>query len=213
MSNYEFMRTGKDSSPELYPDISEDDLLSMINLFISNALLTSEKYSRLCQRTCITKEDIDYGIKYEVYVFFHRPNLINDIEAIKKEIKDNTPEPILFKIECKNNETNETTIIDTIFDSTELAETYISQNIDESQFTITFLEYTETDLKLQEITTDNEEPFLKISPEQIACLSDADKLFVDEIHKIQSLWDKWNPEHPVQTILKQIITNHDITKI
>ena len=213
MSNYEFMRTGKDLLPQLYTDISEDDILSMINLFISNAILTAEKYSRLCQRTCITKEDIDYGIKYEVYVFFHRPNLINEIDAIKKELNDNTPEPILFKIKYKNKKSKIIKIIDKVFESEEIAETYISQYIDESQFNITLLEYTDTDLKLQDITTDKEEPFLKITPAQLTCLSGDDIYFVEEIHKIQISWDTWEPEHPIQTILKQIITNHDITKL
>ena len=89
------MRTGNDlSTPNVYPELSEEDIISMINLFISNALLTAEKYCRLCNRNCITKKDIDYGIKYEVYVFFNRPNLINEIEEIKKELNDTKPESI-----------------------------------------------------------------------------------------------------------------------
>ena len=86
MSDYSFMRSGTNTSnsTNAFADISQEELIQLVNLFISNAMITGIKYAKLCNRDGATKTDLDYGLKYEVCKFFERSTLINDFREIKK---------------------------------------------------------------------------------------------------------------------------------
>ena len=85
MSDYSFMRSGTtaSNSTNAFADISQEELMQLINLFISNAMITGVKYANFCGRDGATKNDLDYGLKYEVCKFFERSTLIDDFREIK----------------------------------------------------------------------------------------------------------------------------------
>ena len=76
MSDYSFMRSGTATTQPSNYGLSNDDIIQMVNLFVSNAMISGSKYSKLCERNGITREDMEYGLKYEVLTFFDNPNPI-----------------------------------------------------------------------------------------------------------------------------------------
>lgn len=81
--DFSFMKTGGSSVNSNNYDNTKD-LLNILELFTSNALKTSSRFVELCGRNGITKEDITYGLIYEVFEFFGRPNNLQELQDIEK---------------------------------------------------------------------------------------------------------------------------------
>jgi DNA polymerase III delta prime subunit len=87
--DFSFMKSGRASTNS--SSNNTNDILNMLELFTSNALKNSSRYVDLCGRNGITPEDIKYGLIYEVFEFFNRPNNLQDlrdIESLNKEEMD-----------------------------------------------------------------------------------------------------------------------------
>ena len=97
MSDYSFMKTGNSMVETNEPNsLNESELESievLLTLFISNAMINASNYVKYCDRNGITKTDLLYGLRYEVFEFFRRPNISQDILSMTKEYE-----------EMKNNE-------------------------------------------------------------------------------------------------------------
>ena len=88
--DFSFMKTGVASTNSSVSN-NTNDMLNILELFASNALKNSSRYVELCGRNGITPEDIKYGLVYEVFEFFNRPNNLQDlrdIESLNKEEMD-----------------------------------------------------------------------------------------------------------------------------
>ena len=91
--DFSFMKTGMSVNSNNYDNTK--DLLNILELFTSNALKTSSRFVELCGRNGITNEDITYGLIYEVFEFFGRPNNLQelqDIELLNKNGDDDDDE-------------------------------------------------------------------------------------------------------------------------
>ena len=91
--DFSFMKTGMSVNSNNYDNTK--DLLNILELFTSNALKTSSRFVELCGRNGITNEDITYGLIYEVFEFFGRPNNLQelqDIELLNKNGDDDNDE-------------------------------------------------------------------------------------------------------------------------
>lgn len=88
MSDYSFMKTGFNNvnPPNNISDKDYKEIESMLALFISNATVNGAKYVELCDRNGVTKEDIIYGLRYEVFEFLHNDNLNQDIQDMNDEL-------------------------------------------------------------------------------------------------------------------------------
>ena len=88
-TDYSFMRTGRTllNSPELIDD-NERYIASLLTLFTSNSIVNASDYSELCGRNGITKEDMRYGLIYEVFEFLNNPNLIDDLKEIETQLEE-----------------------------------------------------------------------------------------------------------------------------
>ena len=195
---------------------SQDEVFNLVNLFVSNAVITAGSYSRFCERNSITKEDLNYGLKYEVLKFFSRPTLMDDYNEMKKEIESiHSEEPILYRIEYFNKITGNMDIVERDFKSEDDAEKYINDNLENRELydDVSIMEFTESDLLMENMTTNIEEPFAKITEEQIGKLSNEDKTLVEEIHRINNEWKTWTPVMPLQKMMKDLLTKHDIINI
>ena len=83
MSDYSFMQSGfGDNNSNIN---MMEELQVMLSLFISRAMGHAARYSKICNRNGVTKEDMIYALKYEVFEFFSNPNLQNDLLEIKQE--------------------------------------------------------------------------------------------------------------------------------
>lgn len=88
MSDYSFMQSGIGNGVvEPEPKFSETDILSLISVFVENAMKTAAKHVRICRRNGVTCEDITYGLIYEVFNWLKRETLLEDFKEAKKEIE------------------------------------------------------------------------------------------------------------------------------
>ena len=81
------MKTGFDcsNSSKGFSDKQIENLKIMISLFTSNAMINAAKYVELSDRNGITQEDIEYGLKYEVFEFLNRPDFQESLEEVRKD--------------------------------------------------------------------------------------------------------------------------------
>ena len=89
-SDYNFMKAGRSTLIEP-PKLSDSELESidvLLSLFISNAMINSSTYVNYCGRNGVSTTDLVYGLRYEVFEFFSRPNLNNDIVQMTEDYRD-----------------------------------------------------------------------------------------------------------------------------
>ena len=82
--DYSFMKSGFDNlqtEEEMMQNVT-----SVIVCFSENALKTAGKYVEHAKRRDISAEDIKRSFMFELFVFSKRPNLLENIEKIKKEL-------------------------------------------------------------------------------------------------------------------------------
>ena len=92
MSDYSFMKTGF-NMVNSKPKLNEDELFNiecLLSLFVSNSTINASKYVELSNRNGVTKEDLIYGLRYEVFEFLENPNIMEDLDNIKNEMLDDS---------------------------------------------------------------------------------------------------------------------------
>ena len=90
MSDYSFMKSGLGSPSVQTPIISKEELENieiLLSLFMTNGIDNAAKYVAYCKRNGVTVMDISLGLKYEVFEFLKRKNLMNDIKKETEEYK------------------------------------------------------------------------------------------------------------------------------
>ena len=89
MTDYSFMRSGGGTPPERsLSDEDQDKIHAILALFTSNGMINASEYSKICGRNGVTKEDVKYGLIYEVFEFTQRPSTMNDFEEICNEMEN-----------------------------------------------------------------------------------------------------------------------------
>ena len=89
MSDYSFMKSGLGSGAETSkPSLSSEDIENieiLLSLFISNAISNASKYVTHCGRNGVSKIDINYALKYEVFEFLNNKNINDDIQKATED--------------------------------------------------------------------------------------------------------------------------------
>jgi len=88
MSDYSFMKSGLGNNSVSKPSLSTEDIENieiLLSLFISNAITTASKYVTHCGRNGVSKEDIQYALKYEVFEFLNRSTMLDDIKQATED--------------------------------------------------------------------------------------------------------------------------------
>ena len=67
-------------------DIEHIEIL--LSLFISNAITNASKYVTHCGRNGVSKIDISYALKYEVFEFLNNKNINDDIQKATEDYND-----------------------------------------------------------------------------------------------------------------------------
>ena len=86
-SDFSFMKTGFD--PAAGGGLSVDykqTVVSMLTLFGENALHGGALYTKHANRQVITPEDIKRAMMLEVFVYTKRPDTLERVETIRKEL-------------------------------------------------------------------------------------------------------------------------------
>ena len=159
-SDYNFMKAGRSTLIEP-PKLSDSELESidvLLSLFISNAMINSSTYVNYCGRNGVSTTDLVYGLRYEVFEFFSRPNLNNDIAQMTEDYRD--------MLDNESDEEGEDDIDDLL------------------------------------MPDDQVEEFKKINAENI---NEENKLFIEKFHNYYDIWDSWEPNTPLEIILKTAI--------
>ena len=88
MSDYSFMRSGFDNIQDAVDEEEmKKNVVAIIVKFSEGALKTAAKYVDHCEdRTVIMPEDIKRAMMLEMFLFKHRENLLDEVEAIKQEL-------------------------------------------------------------------------------------------------------------------------------
>ena len=89
MSDYSFMKTGFDAgvSENKSEEISQLDIISLVSLFVENAMKTAAKHVKICNRDAVTPLDIKYSLIYETRTWLKRKDLLENFYEMKKEIE------------------------------------------------------------------------------------------------------------------------------
>ena len=87
MSDYSFLKSGHNlvDEPKKFNKKEQENIMIMLSLFSSNALINGAKYCELCERDGVTKEDLVYGMRYEVFEFLKRDNLMESMDEMAKD--------------------------------------------------------------------------------------------------------------------------------
>ncbi len=87
MSDYNFMKTG---SSNFEDDNMNQDLVdyaqTLITLFIIKATKIGTRYCVLSKRNTLTKEDIEYALKYQAIEFMKQTDIKQEIASVNDEL-------------------------------------------------------------------------------------------------------------------------------
>ena len=200
MSDYSFMQSGAGAAAPMIDGFSQEDIQILLSLFVSNSMINASKYVELCQRNGITKTDVENGLKYEVFEFFKREDLMQAFEEIKREIQESEENlEIKYGVCYYDNRLGEETEHSDIFETVEEAEQWIEENKCDYYENIEIFEVEEN--PMDEFTVDDEdvEPFQLVNIRNVEV---ADRNFVVKMHNYIEKWETWEPKTPLQNILK-----------
>ena len=207
MSDYSFMKSGfSTNSNQTLTSNEIENIQNLLALFTSNAMINASKYARISNRNGITKEDLQYGLRYEVFEFFNK-QIEDELYEIKNDmIELENEEPKKYKIEYLDNRVGVIEQYETLFDT----ELQAQEIIDELKYYNYFQDFviiglTESDLQLDEIIFDDNEidTFKRID---VSLITNDNKEFVSKIHTYYDKWDTWEPQTPIEKILKNAIS-------
>ena len=85
-TDFSFMKTGFDLTDNGLTTDYKQTVVSMITLFGENALHGGALYTKHAKRQVITPEDIKRALMMEVFVYTKRPDTLERIGKIKKEL-------------------------------------------------------------------------------------------------------------------------------
>jgi hypothetical protein len=206
MSDYSFMRSGRgaggNTNSDPFGGFSQEDIKILLSLFVSNAMINAAKYSKICDRNGITKEDVEYGLKYEVIEFFNRDDLMEGYDEIKRDMEEEMErdnENIKYGVDYIDTRLGTSCEHEEVFDTLEEVERWIEENSCEYYDNMEIFEI-EPDPMEEHIVEDDEiEDFVRMDLTKVAV---EDMGFVQKLHKYHDEWKTWQPETPLKEILK-----------
>ena len=90
MSDYTFMKTGNNITEDNEIPDEAFDMASIMTLFTKKGLQNSSCYVKHSCRPSITAEDIKRGLMIEMFLFSKRPNLLPEVQEVKKALMDDS---------------------------------------------------------------------------------------------------------------------------
>jgi hypothetical protein len=223
MSDFSFMQSGLTGGTGGFNEM--EDLKVMLSLFISNAMINAARFVKICGRDGVTKMDIEYCLKYEVFEFFNNPNLTEHFNDMKQDYLDEEEDDsededdsggILWCThpKCINS-------LDS-FPSKSLLKEHMLIKHDYEEIDsgssedndVAEYEYEDTDvcedieedevdgLEEMVVPDDQIQTFTKIELDDV---DGSDKEFVETLYKHYDYWGEWTPSTPIEISLYNAI--------
>lgn len=185
MSDYSFMKTGynnnvAEQTSNIQIDVETIDIL--LTVFINNALQNAVKYSTMCKRNGVSREDIVYSLKYEVFEFLNQSDLMDKIEKARTEYFEDLAESKAHE----NDDSGED-----------------DEDSDEGDIL-------DNDGNPIVVPDDEIDDFKRIDNDLIQQQSEQDKIFINKIHNYFDNWNNWTPTDNIEIILKNAIDKVEI---
>lgn len=206
MSNYSFMKSGFNSEGSAmanpFEGFSEEDIQILLSLFVSNAMINAAKYSKLAGRNGVTKTDVEYGLKYEVFEFFQREDLLEGYEEIKRDMEEELQkesENIRFGVDYFDTRLGQSFEHDETFDTLEEAEEWVEKNNCEYYKDVEIFEIEPDPMEGHVVDDEDIEDF---SRAEIQKVDVEDRNFIQSIHQYFEQWKTWEPDTALKLILK-----------
>ncbi len=178
MSDYSFMQSGLsgDYNPGIYFTTRS---YSSIGVFSKNAIAKASRHVKLCGRNGVTKKDMEYALKYEVFDFVKET-----LTYLKKLIELKTP----FKVKSnrkkkrrRKSEDEETDEDEDEDEELEEEETGIAEELTDA-------------IVGDNVVPDTEvQEYSQIDPETVDV---QDREFLRNYYRYAETWDTWQPETP-----------------
>lgn len=185
MSDYLFMQSGLSGDYNPMASISPQDLILLLGVFSKNAIAKASRHVKLCGRNGVTKKDMEYALKYEVFDFLGNPDVFEEINRIKnaiqseieqeEEIDEDELEDEELEDEEEELEEEETGIAE------ELTDAIVGDNV-------------VPDTEIQE--------YSQIDPETVDV---QDREFLRNYYRYAETWNTWQPETPMEATLYSAI--------
>lgn len=186
------LKTGFDNSINNSTQTKEYELqmMSLMTVFIENAIKTAEIYTKHSNRKTITSKDISLGLKKELFTFLDNDDIEERALTIFNEFKNQE-----FTPENSDNESQEEFELDSEEDSEEELE-------DNDPFgNFCHLYDSSNQQKKNKIDDDEEEEeFIKSECECEIC---------KKTYECAELWKTWKPSNNIEEILYSSIENID----
>ena len=185
MSDYSFMQSGLTGDYNPMASISPQDLILLLGVFSKNAIAKASRHVKLCGRNGVTKKDMEYALKYEVFDFLGNPDVFEEINRIKNAIQSEIEQ----EEELEEEELDE----DEELEDEELEdeeETGIAEGLTDAIVGDNVV----PDTEIQE--------YSQIDPETVNV---QDREFLRNYYRYAETWDTWQPETPMEATLYSAI--------
>ena len=160
-TDFSFMKSGFSSNTN-NNNLTNDDtnnVMALITLFSSKSIENALNYVEYCGRNGVTKDDMVYALRYEVFEFMNNNNMERDLNDILDDMEE---EDIM-----EDDGDSEWEDIDDL------------------------------------VVPDGElNPFSRITDENV---NDNNREFIEKMHTYYDTWDDWEPQTPLEKILKRAI--------
>ena len=88
MTDYSFMQSGLTGDYNPMASFNTEDLILLLGVFAKNAIIKASRHVNLCGRNGVTKKDMEYALKYEVFDFLDNPDVFAEISRIRNAIQE-----------------------------------------------------------------------------------------------------------------------------
>ena len=208
MSDFGFMSSGfGDVGGNAYEENFRINITAMLSLFISKALEDSLKYIKICKRNAVTKKDLEMALKYQTLRFFQNPELENELDEMKEEIRAEIEgEELEYSENDEGDSDSSEGEWEDIPEGEAGGETGAGVDAetecegDEAEAIEVYSLEDGLDGILQQFTLDDGEAdeFTRANLREIDVM---DRNFIVDFHKCIDSWDSWEPENDMQKTL------------
>ena len=181
MSDYSFMQSGLSGDYNPMASISPQDLILLLGVFSKNAIAKASRHVKLCGRNGVTKKDMEYALKYEVFDFLGNPDVFEEINRIKNAIQSEIEQ----EEELEEDEELEDEELEEQEEETGIAEELTDAIVGDNVV---------PDIEVQE--------YSQIDPETVDV---QDREFLRNYYRYAETWNTWQPETPMEATLYSAI--------
>jgi len=181
MTDYSFMQSGLTGDYNPMASFNTEDLILLLGVFAKNAIIKASRHVKLCGRNGVTKKDMEYALKYEVFDFLDNPDVFAEISRIRNAIQEEELEDDDEEYESEDDAEEELEELEETEEETGIAE-----------------ELTDAIIGDNVVPDDEIQEYTEISPETASI---EDQEFLRNFYRYAETWNTWEPNGPIESAL------------